>query len=95
MYQAGLEWILGLLRLGARLYINPCIPGEWPEFSVNYRFGSTRYLITVKNPSRRSSGVTRLQIDGRDIALKGQTDKEGCYVELQDDGQAHNVQLVL
>src|SRR5690606_30263513 len=39
MYQAGIEWILGLRRRGTRLYISPCIPSEWPEYSVHYRFG--------------------------------------------------------
>ncbi|MDD4238242.1 MAG: glucoamylase family protein [Desulfotomaculaceae bacterium] len=95
MYQAGVEWILGLRRRGQRLYISPCIPSQWPEFSVKYRFGSACYQITVKNPSRRSGGATALHIDGREIELKDQDVKEGCYVELHDDGQVHQVVLVL
>ncbi|SHF11073.1 Putative glucoamylase [Desulforamulus putei DSM 12395] len=92
MYQAGLEWILGLRRRGKRLYICPCIPGEWPEFSVSYRFGSARYLISVKNPSGKSSGATALEVDGRQVALREQ---EGPYVALCDDGQVHQVVLTL
>lgn len=95
MYQAGVEWILGLRRRGKRLYIRPCIPCEWPEFSVSYRFGSARYLITVKNPLRKSGGATALQIDGRKVALMEQDVKEGPCVELYDDGQVHHVVLVL
>lgn len=95
MYQAGIEWILGLRRSGERLYICPCIPNQWPEFLVNYRYGNTRYLITVKNPSRRSSGVTALQIDGQAIELKEQDIKNGPYVELHDDGQLHNVVVTM
>lgn len=95
MYQAGVEWILGLRRRGKRLYISPCIPCEWPEFSVSYRFGSARYLITVKNPSRKSGGAGALQIDGREVALTKQDAKEGPYVELHDDGQVHHVVLML
>ena len=95
MYQAGLEWILGLRRRGQRLYICPCIPGAWPEFSVSYRYGSARYQITVKNPSRRSGGAAALQIDGREAVFQEQELKEGCYVELRDDGQVHQVVLVL
>ncbi|KJS03850.1 MAG: glycosyl transferase family 36 [Peptococcaceae bacterium BRH_c4a] len=94
MYQAGVEWILGLRRHGKRLYIDPCIPCQWPEFSVSYRFGSARYLITVKNPSRNSGG-TSLQIDGRKVTLTDQDLKKGPYVELNDDGQVHHVVLVL
>ncbi|MFA4885945.1 MAG: glycosyl transferase family 36, partial [Desulfotomaculaceae bacterium] len=95
MYQAGVEWILGLRRRGKRLYISPCIPCEWPEFSVSYRFGSARYLITVKNPSRKSSGATAMQIDGQEVALTEQDVKEGPYIELYDDGQVHHVVLML
>ncbi len=94
MYQAGVEWILGLRRRGQRLYIRPCIPCAWPEFSVSYRFGGARYLITVKNPSRKPGGVTAFQIDGREIALMEQGIKESPYVELYDDGQVHHVVLM-
>src|SRR6185295_7499635 len=34
MYRAGLESILGIRVRGARLEIDPCIPGAWSGFSV-------------------------------------------------------------
>jgi cellobiose phosphorylase len=95
MYQAGVEWILGLRRRGKRLYLRPCIPGEWPEFSVNYRFGGACYLITVKNPSRKSGGATALQVDGREVELAELNMQEGVWVELCDDGHSHKVVLTL
>ncbi|MFC4769557.1 GH36-type glycosyl hydrolase domain-containing protein [Effusibacillus consociatus] len=95
MYQAGIEWILGLRRRGERLYIRPCIPCEWPEFSVSYRYGSSRYLITVKNPSGKSSGGTTLMIDGQEVDLLEPTAERGPYVELCDDGQVHHVVLTM
>ena len=95
MYQAGVEWILGLHRRGNRLFIRPCIPSEWPEFSVSYRFGNTCYHITVKNPSHKSGGVAGFQIDGKDVALSEQSVKDGPYVKLHDDGQGHQVILIM
>lgn len=95
MYQAGVEWILGLQRRGRRLYIRPCIPCEWPEFSVSYRFGNACYHITVQNPSHKSGGVSRLQIDGREVAFAEQDEKDGPYVKLHNDGQFHHVVLLL
>jgi cellobiose phosphorylase len=95
MYQAGMEWILGLRRRGERLYVCPCIPHEWPEYSVNYRFMSSIYKITVKNPMRKSSGATTLTIDGQETDLEEQTEGGGSYVELRDDGQVHHVVLTL
>ncbi|MBA4495385.1 GH36-type glycosyl hydrolase domain-containing protein [Paenactinomyces guangxiensis] len=91
MYQAGIEWILGLRRHGEKLYIRPCIPCEWQEFSVNYRFRNTRYLITVKNPAGKSSGRAALIIDGQEVVLT----EGGPCVELYDDGQVHRVVLIM
>ncbi|WP_066632715.1 GH36-type glycosyl hydrolase domain-containing protein [Desulfolucanica intricata] len=95
LYQAGVEWILGLHRRSERLYIKPCIPCEWPEFSVNYRFGNSRYLIIVKNPSHKSSGASSLQVDGQEVALSEQDLKNGPYIKLNNDGQIHHVVLTL
>jgi cyclic beta-1,2-glucan synthetase len=95
MYQAGVEWILGLRRRGSRLYLNPCIPCEWPKFSVNYRFGEARYLITVKNPSHKSSGGTTLSIDGKEVDLAQSNMIDRPYVELLDDGKVHEIVLTL
>jgi cyclic beta-1,2-glucan synthetase len=92
MYQAGVEWILGLQRRGERLYIRPCIPCEWQEFSVTYRFGSTRYLIAVKNPAGKSSGWTTLMIDGQEADF---AEEDGPCIELCDDGQDHHVVLTM
>ena len=47
MYQAAIEALLGLRRQGATFSINPCIPARWPEYSLEWRHGRTRYRITV------------------------------------------------
>jgi cyclic beta-1,2-glucan synthetase len=95
MYQAGIEWILGLRRRGKRLFICPCIPCEWPEFSACYRFGSTEYRITVKNPSHKSSGQTMLLIDGQEVDLAEYSTEDGPFILLLDDNQEHTVVLTL
>lgn len=95
MYQAGVEWILGLRRRGKRLFICPCIPTEWPEFSACYRYGNTKYHITVKNPSHKSSGQTMLLIDGQEVDIDDYSTEDGPFVRLRDDRQAHSVVLIL
>ncbi|GKS13086.1 hypothetical protein YDYSY3_40860 [Paenibacillus chitinolyticus] len=94
MYQAGMEWILGIRRRGAKLYIRPCIPPEWPEFSAVYRFGKSEYRITVLNPSRKSSGCTRLTIDGQE-AGGDFSSGEGPFVPLTDDNRVHKIVVTL
>ncbi len=57
MYRVALEGILGLERRGACFTLNPCIPSSWPTYSIEWRFGTSRYTIVVENPERRCGGV--------------------------------------
>ena len=89
LYRAGLEAILGFHVRGDHLRLDPCIPRDWPGFSIEYRHGSSRYLIEVCNPDRGSHGIARAALDG--IAL----DVEPCLVRLHDDGEVHHVKVEL
>lgn len=88
MYQAGLEWILGFQKKGVNLWLNPCIPEDWREFRINYKYGQTNYQILVKNPGGKQSGCDRLELDGESLP-------PGSLVPLTDDGGVHQVLLVL
>ena len=88
MYRAGLESILGFRLRGARLIIDPCIPHEWPGFSMTFRYHSARYEIVVENPDRVCRGVSSLDVDGaRHDPRVG--------IPLEDDGNTHHVRAVL
>ena len=90
MYQVGLEGILGVRRCRERLYLKPCIPKEWPEYEITYRWGQTTYLIKVTNPLRKCTGGTALELDGQPLEWN-----EVPSFVLQDDGKIHQVLLVL
>ena len=64
LYRAGLEAILGFQLRGDHLWLDPCIPRAWPGFSIEYRHGSSRYLIEVSNPNRASCGIASVELDG-------------------------------
>ena len=89
MYQAGLEWILGIQRQGTTLYLKPTIPEEWPEYTVNYRYGQTTYEIKVENPNRKQSGGSYLELDGDEL------EKVADGVPLVNDGRRHRIRFVL
>ena len=91
MYQAGLEGILGIKRRGERLYLKPCIPKEWLEYEVTYRWGETTYQIKVCNPLGKCTGGTALELDG----LSLEEWKEEPFFILKDDGGIHQVMLTL
>jgi cyclic beta-1,2-glucan synthetase len=87
MYRAGLESILGLRRNGETFELDPCIPSSWPEYAITWRFGRTRYEISVKNPEGRCRGVGAAELDG--VAV------DPGAIALVDDGGTHEVRVVL
>ena len=87
MYRVALEGILGLERRGASFSLNPCIPSSWPTFSIEWRFGTTRYTIVVENPERRCRGVASVELDGAPV--------DPAAIPLADEGRAHRVRVVL
>jgi cyclic beta-1,2-glucan synthetase len=92
IYRAGLESILGFQLQGEHLLMNPCIPKEWPNFSISFKYRTSRYDIAVANPSAVSSGVVRTIVDG--AVLNGPS-TIGVRISLVNDGATHAVQLTL
>jgi cyclic beta-1,2-glucan synthetase len=83
-YRVALESILGFTKRGDRLTITPCVPSGWPEYRVEYRVGRTRYEITVRLHSARSTRTdVRVTVNGRLM--------EDHTIRLVDDGATHRV----
>ncbi|HVR28760.1 MAG TPA: carbohydrate-binding protein, partial [Thermoanaerobaculia bacterium] len=87
LYRAGLESILGLRRHGATFAVDPCIPSSWPEYTIVWRCGRSRYQITVTNPERRCRGVAAAELDGARV--------DPHAIPLADDGAEHAVRVVI
>ena len=58
------EGILGLRPDFEGLRINPAIPSDWKEFTIDKDFRGRNLHITVKNPNGKESGVTKLLLNG-------------------------------
>jgi cyclic beta-1,2-glucan synthetase len=87
MYRVAVEHMLGLQRRGDRLEIAPCIPAEWGEFVVTYRYGKSELAMVFQNPERVSNGVARLELDG--------VEQADAVIRLVDDGRRHRALVVL
>jgi cyclic beta-1,2-glucan synthetase len=88
MYRAGIEWVLGVTKSGDTLSIDPCIPRDWPGFTLRYRHGRTFYHVVVENPSAVMRGVAQVELDG-------ERQPAGRTIALVDDGGTHQVRVVL
>jgi len=82
-YRVGLEAILGFIRRGDRFRVDPRVPGSWPEFSLEYRYGSAVYEVVVERPHAARGGAQEVVLDGRTL--------DGEWIELADDGARHTV----
>ncbi len=84
MYRLILESLLGVKLEGDRLRIEPCLPQDWKDFTVHYRYRETVYHITV-HQTARETGDVRLRVDG--------DDQGGMAVPLVDDRVEHQVDV--
>ena len=87
MYRAGLESMLGLRRRGATFSIDPCIPSSWREYEIAWTVGGARYSISVSNPDGQCRGVLEALLD--DVPV------DAAAIPLVDDGETHQVRIVL
>jgi cyclic beta-1,2-glucan synthetase len=83
MYRIGLESILGFVRRGDTLCIEPRVPAAWAGFSIEYRFGEACYAITVQQPGELRRAGAEIRLDGRPL--------DECIIPLVDDGMRHEV----
>ena len=88
LYRAGIEAILGFRVRGTLLSIDPCIPRMWPGYSMEFRYHSSIYKITVENPSGVARGVALTELDGKLLA-------GSAPIHLVDDGAVHQLRIVL
>jgi cyclic beta-1,2-glucan synthetase len=84
LYRVGLENLLGFERRGDALRFAPRVPAAWPQFAIDYRFGTSLYAIIVQDPGRiAASTQVQVLLDGRLL--------DGIDIPLVDDGLPHDV----
>jgi cellobiose phosphorylase len=87
MYRLGIEAILGIHRQADCLEIKPHIPAEWPGYRLSYRYGQAVYEIEVDNSAGVEQGVQGVFCDDHQV--------DGYQIQLVDDGQRHQVRVVM
>jgi cyclic beta-1,2-glucan synthetase len=80
MYRLIIESLLGLRLEVDKLYVTPCVPVDWTEFKVHYRYRETMYHITVLQRGAPNS-ETSVTVDG--------VERHETVIHLIDDRQEH------
>lgn len=83
-YMAGLSYLLGITKQGNQLTIQPCLPKEWNEVTVNMVWEETEYQIRIQGSS--SEEKRKLLLDGKEMP--------GNTISLQKDGKPHIVKAI-
>ena len=79
---------MALHRAGAALIIEPHIPAGWPGYEVTYRYGQATYAICVQSDGAwGGKAILDMTVDGLPVP--------GNVLALHDDGEVHQVQIVL
>ncbi len=84
MYRLILESLLGLRREVDKLYIAPCLPADWKQFKLHYRYRETVYHITVTQ-TRNADLATSVTVDG--------VPRNDTAIPLVDDRQEHTAEV--
>ena len=86
-YKIGIENILGLKIENKVLKMEPCIPKEWKEYSIKYRFGKSIYNIKVKNENGKNTGIEKLLLNGKEMEEK--------KILLNEDGGIFEIEAIM
>ena len=85
MYQLIINSFIGLKREGNTLSFSPCIPKEWENFEINYRFQNSVYHIQFSQSKSENEKKTKIFLDGMILQTES--------VPLENDGKNHEVRI--
>jgi len=87
MMVAAVEGIIGIQPDYFGLRIDPCIPEDWEEFSVERIFRGKKLFIKVENVGRVQKGVKKIILNGKEI--------EGNYIPIEELKDVNNITVIM
>lgn len=85
-YDAGIEYILGLKIENGIMKFEPCIPKDWKEYLIRYKWGKSIYNIKIKNPNQKNTGVEKVFLNGNEV-VNG--------IRLDGNNRIFNVEVIM
>lgn len=85
-YITGIEYILGLKINNGRLKIEACIPKDWKEYKIRYKYKRSLYNIKVINNDGKNFGVKKIVVNNNEIQNE---------IILNGDGNIFNVEVYM
>ncbi len=86
-YTAGIEYILGLKIRNGTLSIEPCIPSNWKEYLIRYKYGKSIYNIKIINPNAKTIGIEKIVVNGNEVS-------DNC-IKLDSNGGIYEIEVIM
>lgn len=90
MYRLITESLLGIRLNVDKLSFAPCLPADWAEFKIHYRYRETVYHITVL----QSSDYAGDNLGAQSVTVDNVIQKD-CFIHLIDDRREHFVDVLI
>ncbi|MFN8206548.1 MAG: glycosyl transferase [Bacteroidales bacterium] len=81
------QYILGIRPDYHGIIVDPCIPGDWKEFTVNRTYRGARYSIHINNPHGVMKGVAQIRVNGTIV--------EGNLIPAGEAGKEYKVEVMM
>lgn len=85
-YKAGIEYLLGLKIEEGYLKIEPCIPKDWKEYQIQYKYKESIYNIKISNPEGKNTGVKKVILNGVEVENK---------IKLDGSRSVYNIEAII
>jgi cellobiose phosphorylase len=86
LYQLIVDYVIGLKRRADHLLIDPCLPEEWGNVTIRYKYKTAVYIIQMIQETTESTKI-EVMVDDKM--------QEGHTIVLVDDGREHDVKVHL
>lgn len=67
LYTAGLEYILGIKKVGEFIELSPCFSSDWENCTVLYKYQNARYTINYYNYAGKENGNLKIYFNNEEI----------------------------
>ena len=85
-YDAGIQYILGLKIEKGYLTIAPCIPKDWKEYVMRYKWKDSVYNIKVMNENQKNTGVDKVLLNGEEVENR---------IKLDGSNKIYNIEVIM
>ena len=86
MYRLIVESLLGLTIQNGKISFSPCLPADWKESKIHYRYGETLYHIAIRQHDSEAD-QPGLILDGLVVS--------GSEIVMADDHQEHTIEVAV